>query len=190
LALIALLASSGAQAQTCVGDCNGNGMVGINELVLGVNISLGLQSVSACEAFDCQNNGMVGINCLIQGVNNSLLGCGPHPTPTATPPGGQTPTPSGGTTRTFTLGNNILRGRRLLRCELRQPDGRRRSVHGQRSVSEWPGMRARTDVEPHGPLQRLAARQHQRRGHVHVGPAHAAARPARLDGRCTSQAAE
>ena len=100
LALIALLASSGAQAQTCVGDCNGNGMVGINELVLGVNISLGLQSVSACEAFDCQNNGMVGISCLIQGVNNSLLGCGEHPTPTPTPTGG-------GQTRTFTLGNNI-----------------------------------------------------------------------------------
>jgi hypothetical protein len=111
LALITLLASSGAQAQTCVGDCNGNGMVGINELVLGVNISLGLQPVSACEAFDCQNNGMVGVNCLIQGVNNSLLGCGPHPTPTATPPGGgptPTATTGGGTqTRTFTLGNNM-----------------------------------------------------------------------------------
>jgi hypothetical protein len=61
--------------------------VGINELILGVNISLGLQPVSACEPFDCQDNDTVGITCLIQGVSNSLFGCGgtPGPTPTVTP---------------------------------------------------------------------------------------------------------
>jgi hypothetical protein len=59
----------------CVGDCNDSNNVSIDELVRGVNISLGLQSLSSCEAFDCQHNGMVGVNCLIQGVNNSLDGC-------------------------------------------------------------------------------------------------------------------
>jgi hypothetical protein len=59
----------------CVGDCNDTNSVSIDELVRGVNISLGLQPLSSCEAFDCDDNGMVGVNCLIQGVNNSLQGC-------------------------------------------------------------------------------------------------------------------
>jgi len=59
----------------CVGDCNGDGMVGINELILGVNIALELQPISACPAFDCQGTGTVPISCLIQGVSNSLNGC-------------------------------------------------------------------------------------------------------------------
>jgi hypothetical protein len=59
----------------CVGDCDDMGSVAINELILGVNISLGAQPLSSCEAFDCLGNGMVPVNCLIQGVNNSLNGC-------------------------------------------------------------------------------------------------------------------
>lgn len=61
--------------EACVGDCGADGAVGIAELVRGVNIALGFQPVSACEAFDCQNNDTVPISCLIQGVNNSLNGC-------------------------------------------------------------------------------------------------------------------
>jgi hypothetical protein len=69
-------------------------VVRINDLVLGVNISLGTAELSRCEAFDCQHNGMVGVNCLIQGVNNSLKGCpavGNTPTATVTAIG-DTPT--------------------------------------------------------------------------------------------------
>jgi hypothetical protein len=78
----------------CVGDCSGMNVVRINDLVLGVNISLGTQPLSRCEAFDCQHNGNVGVNCLIQGVNNSLKGCAPiGNTPTATVTAiGDTPT--------------------------------------------------------------------------------------------------
>jgi Cys-rich repeat protein len=77
LALIGFLAAAPvARAQDiCVGDCNNNGMVAINELVLGVNIALDSQSIDACPAFDCQGTGMVPINCLIQGVNNALDKC-------------------------------------------------------------------------------------------------------------------
>lgn len=75
LAFIGLAAAPMARAQVCVGDCNGDGMVMINELVVGVNIALGSQSIDACPAFDCQDTGMVPINCLIQGVNNALFGC-------------------------------------------------------------------------------------------------------------------
>jgi len=70
---------------SCVGDCNGDGQVTINELILGVNIALGVAPVSACEAF-ANNAGVVDIAQLIKGVNNALDGCPAGPTPTNTPP--------------------------------------------------------------------------------------------------------
>jgi hypothetical protein len=60
----------------CVGDCNRDGMVAINELVLGVNIALASRPVADCTAFDPSGNGGVEINELIQGVNNALTNCG------------------------------------------------------------------------------------------------------------------
>ncbi len=60
---------------TCTGDCNGDGTVAINELILGVNISLGTQAVSQCPAFDDDQSGTVEISELIRAVNNSLNGC-------------------------------------------------------------------------------------------------------------------
>jgi len=59
----------------CVGDCNGSGDVQINELVIGVNIALGIQDISVCRAFDANGNGSVEINELVLGVNNALNGC-------------------------------------------------------------------------------------------------------------------
>jgi Cys-rich repeat protein len=80
LALIGLIASPVmAGPEVCVGDCGNTGTVRINDLVLGVNIALGNQSIEACEAFDCQDTGMVPINCLIQGVNNALGTCNGMP---------------------------------------------------------------------------------------------------------------
>jgi len=58
----------------CVGDCDGNGTVAINELITGVNIALGTTPASACVAF--QNaSGLVDIAQLIKGVNNALGMC-------------------------------------------------------------------------------------------------------------------
>jgi DNA-binding beta-propeller fold protein YncE len=59
----------------CTGDCNGNGTVAINELIVGVNIALGNSPVSACAAFDANGNGAVTINELIAAVNAALNGC-------------------------------------------------------------------------------------------------------------------
>jgi hypothetical protein len=59
----------------CVGDCNGNGMVEINELIIGVNIALGIAPLSTCPSFDANKDGMVEINELIQAVSNALNGC-------------------------------------------------------------------------------------------------------------------
>lgn len=59
----------------CVGDCDGNGVVAINELIRGVNINLGNADLSTCPAMDGSGDGAVAINELIQAVNNSLNGC-------------------------------------------------------------------------------------------------------------------
>ncbi|MFN8640849.1 MAG: hypothetical protein U0802_04010 [Candidatus Binatia bacterium] len=108
-ALGAVLAGAPAQAQ-CVGDCNGDGMVAINELIIGVNIALGSAQVSACPSFDVNNNGEVAINELITAVNNALGSCPVVDTPTVAVPTDtpieiptETPTlPAGTATATLT----------------------------------------------------------------------------------------
>ena len=69
-----LLAARQANAQ-CDGDCEGAGMVAINELIIGVNIALGNASVDACPAFDRDGSGQVAVNELIAAVNAALSGC-------------------------------------------------------------------------------------------------------------------
>jgi hypothetical protein len=64
-----------ASAPACAGDCNGDGMTAINELITGVNIALGLQPVSQCDAFDTDGSNSVEINELIAAVRNALEGC-------------------------------------------------------------------------------------------------------------------
>jgi hypothetical protein len=59
----------------CVGDCNGNHVVTVDELVRGVNIALGNLPLTQCLAFDPTSDGSVAIGELIQGVNNALRGC-------------------------------------------------------------------------------------------------------------------
>lgn len=59
----------------CYGDCNDDGMVAINELILAVNINLGNASVDACMLADDNGNGQVSIDELIKAVNRALYGC-------------------------------------------------------------------------------------------------------------------
>lgn len=77
----------------CVGDCDGDGQVRINEVITGVNIGLDQLPLAACPSFDANDNGAVAINEVITGVNNGLTGCPEEPTPTSTPQ--PTPTPTG-----------------------------------------------------------------------------------------------
>ena len=81
---VALTGAGISAAQSCVGDCNGDGTVAINELVLGVNIALGADDISACAAFD-DGDGPVTVDRLIAAVNNALCGCVCDQTPTPTP---------------------------------------------------------------------------------------------------------
>jgi Ca2+-binding EF-hand superfamily protein len=54
------------------GDCNGDGQVTINELILGVNIALGSLPITDCPAFDTNGDGEVSIDELIAAVNVAL----------------------------------------------------------------------------------------------------------------------
>ena len=65
----------GTMPAGCIGDCDHNGSVAINELIIGVNIALGSAPLSSCTAFDANGDGMVSINELISGVNDALNGC-------------------------------------------------------------------------------------------------------------------
>lgn len=60
---------------TCAADCDGNGVVSINELINAVRISLGEIPLSSCTAVDIDNNGTVGVNELVTAVTRSLDGC-------------------------------------------------------------------------------------------------------------------
>ena len=59
----------------CVGDCNDGGSVSVDELVRGVNITLGTSDVSSCASFDVDSSNSVTVDELVQAVNAVLRGC-------------------------------------------------------------------------------------------------------------------
>lgn len=59
----------------CAGDCNGSGMVTIDELTLAVSMALGDRDISACAAVNTQEDTRVTINELVHAVALALAGC-------------------------------------------------------------------------------------------------------------------
>ncbi len=59
----------------CVGDCNHDRDVTVDELITGVNIALGNAPLDACAQFDSSGDGQVTIDELIAAVNLALNGC-------------------------------------------------------------------------------------------------------------------
>lgn len=59
----------------CDGDCDGDGLVSIAELVTGVNIAQGQLDAAACPAADTDANGAVAIAELIAAVRSALADC-------------------------------------------------------------------------------------------------------------------
>lgn len=79
----------------CAGDCSGDRVVAINELISAVRISLGTMPIAACPSLDGDGNGEASIAELIGAVTHSLDGCGaPPPTPTPSAPPTLTATPA------------------------------------------------------------------------------------------------
>jgi len=57
----------------CVGDCNGDGHVTVDEIVTGVNIALGNVDVLTCENYEA--NGPVTVYVILTAVSEALNGC-------------------------------------------------------------------------------------------------------------------
>lgn len=65
-----------AGAGACAGDCNGDGVVTVDELIVGVSIALGTVPAAQCAAMDTSGEGQVTVDELIAAVTTALVGCG------------------------------------------------------------------------------------------------------------------
>jgi hypothetical protein len=61
----------------CVGDCNGDRKVTVDEILSMVNIALGNPAISACMAGDANADGEVTVSEILAAVNSALDGCPP-----------------------------------------------------------------------------------------------------------------
>jgi hypothetical protein len=79
LALFLLvLCGSRLTSAHCIGDCNGNGVVTIDEIVRGVCLIICIEPPfpgEACPALDPENTGHVAVAAIVTAVNNALNGC-------------------------------------------------------------------------------------------------------------------
>ena len=70
----AVVVEDGPPPLPCVGDCDGDGVVAINELLIGVNMAAGTLPPSQCPAFSPDGE-VPSIAQLIQAVNAAVTGC-------------------------------------------------------------------------------------------------------------------
>jgi hypothetical protein len=61
----------------CLGDCDLDNVVRINELIVGIGMALGDQPFTACPAVDGDGDGGIAVNEIVAAVAASLRGCGP-----------------------------------------------------------------------------------------------------------------
>jgi hypothetical protein len=67
---------STAAYPSCIGDCNADAAVTVDEVIAGVNIDLGVADMSTCVAFDANGDGQVTVDEITAAVSNALNGCG------------------------------------------------------------------------------------------------------------------
>ncbi len=72
-----LVLAAPALAQTCPGDCSGDGNVTVDEIVTVVNIALGTAAIDLCRAADTDGNGQASVDELVTMINLALDGCPP-----------------------------------------------------------------------------------------------------------------
>lgn len=90
----------------CVGDCDGDLAVTVDEVVTGVSIALGARPLGECPSFDGNADEQVTVDEIILALNFALAGCPteePTPTATSAPGSSATATPSPVATATATL---------------------------------------------------------------------------------------
>jgi len=62
-------------ANVCVGDCNGDGGVTVDEVVQAVSIALGIESVSSCSGLDMNSDGQITVDEILSALAMALQGC-------------------------------------------------------------------------------------------------------------------
>ena len=62
-------------ALVCVGDCDGSGVVSVDEVIRAVGIALGTEPLATCPVADAEGNGIVEANDLVTIVGNAMDGC-------------------------------------------------------------------------------------------------------------------
>jgi YVTN family beta-propeller protein len=60
---------------SCGGDCDGDGVVTVDEILTGVNLALGVGGIDDCEAMDGNGDGAVTVEEILQAVGVALDGC-------------------------------------------------------------------------------------------------------------------
>jgi hypothetical protein len=60
---------------SCVGDCDGNGLVTVDEIVTMVNVALGIRPVTTCPAGDTDGSGTITVDEILTAIRNALTGC-------------------------------------------------------------------------------------------------------------------
>ncbi|MFN8627278.1 MAG: hypothetical protein U0587_15000 [Candidatus Binatia bacterium] len=87
LTLASALPDTPGQATVgCPGDCNDNGAVTVDELLVGVQMALGQRPLATCPPFDAEGVGQVTVDDLLLSVDAALHGCAvPNPPPAYRP---------------------------------------------------------------------------------------------------------
>lgn len=60
---------------SCAGDCNNDGQVSVDELVIAINIALGQAEITACSSADRSGDGVLTVDEIITAVDRALRGC-------------------------------------------------------------------------------------------------------------------
>lgn len=75
VAVFVMLLGISEAGAVCAGDCNGDHLVAVNELIGAVGIGLGNNAVSQCPSVDSSGDGLVAVNELVAAVGSALNGC-------------------------------------------------------------------------------------------------------------------
>lgn len=59
----------------CIGDCDGDGEVTVDNIIVMVNIALETQPISACTAGDANRDTLITVDEIVTAVNSALNGC-------------------------------------------------------------------------------------------------------------------
>ena len=62
-------------AGVCIGDCDGNGQVTVDEILTMVNIAVGKTPITKCDADNANHDDQITIDKILTAVNNALNGC-------------------------------------------------------------------------------------------------------------------